>query len=243
MKKHLLFAAAIMMAVGSLTACGTAASDAATDNETTSSESSEISKSLHVEATEVEDVTETETAGYGEVDPEEAAWREAYTDYISNTDTPDSDGYGYAVIYLDDNDVPEIFVSTGSEAGGEYVMTYYDGEVVVEQLSRLGTGYVERSGFLYTNTGHMDYYPVSITMLSNGTFDAVAEGLGYLSDETRQALEDGTGVYELTYQWGDEEVTEDQFNENIAAFVDVDAVEYPDTYLTQSDILELLKEY
>ncbi len=76
-----------------------------------------------------------------------------------------------------------IFIYTDVEAGGQIVATYHDGEVVEQHLSRLGSQYIENSGLIYTNTGHMDYYPLTITKLENGTFTEIFANT-YVNDGT-----------------------------------------------------------
>ena len=175
-------------------------------------------------------------------------WRSAYLDYLSTDDDMDacreSDiGFKFSLIYLDDDDIPELFIDTDVEAGGQIVATYHDGKVVEQHLSRLGSQYIEKSGLIYTNTGHMDYYPLTITKLENGTFTEIGEGLSYLSEEDREKLaNDNEYPYTLTYEWEGETVSEEQFNAKVAELYDLDKSKYPDDMHNYDEIVEILSE-
>ena len=126
------------------------------------------------EQIKIEDTSEGESMEEQVTTPEaepteDDPWRVAYLNYIDNLqeiyEGTDGGTFTYYLIYLDDNDIPELFIETDSEASGERIVTYYNGDTVDYQLSRIGSTYIERSGLLFTDTGHMDYYPVYITKL------------------------------------------------------------------------------
>ncbi|MCH5275883.1 MAG: hypothetical protein J1E65_08580 [Lachnospiraceae bacterium] len=63
-------------------------------------------------------------------------WQEAYAAYIEEED---KDGYyTYSLIYVNGDDIPELVIDTGGEAGGCEILTFYNGEMA----SRLRTGEV-----------------------------------------------------------------------------------------------------
>lgn len=138
-------------------------------------ETETISTQNEIKGVEVIDKKIELSAEYKEsLKREVTEWSLAYANYIESLEG--ASWYNYMLIYLDKDDVPELFVSTECEAGGEIVATYYHGEVKTYQLSRLGTQYIAYSGLMYTDTGHMDYYPVYITRLENGMFNKIADG-------------------------------------------------------------------
>lgn len=152
-------------------------------------------------------------------------WETAYADYIDNMwdgKKPDY-RFNFSLIYLDDNDIPEMFIKTSSEAGGEIVLTYYDNEIKQQQLSRIGSIYIERSGLIYSNNGHMGIYPVQIRKLENGEFSVIGSG----DKMFRNGMENGE-LYELDeegnpisdYKWEGESVNEETFNNKIDEIFD-----------------------
>ncbi|WP_092327263.1 C-type lectin domain-containing protein [Butyrivibrio sp. YAB3001] len=174
-------------------------------------------------------------------------WSKAYAEYlrtgaeyISFADCGSE--VTYTLIYLDDDDIPELFIDTGIEASGQMVITYFDGKVVDQYLSRIGSQYIEKSGLIYTDTGHMDYYPISIMKLENGVFTEIASGIRYVSEEDFKKMgEDENYPYTLTYEWGDKTVTEEEFNAHVAEYYDVDKGKYPDNYYSYDEFLYLLE--
>ncbi|WP_024865661.1 C-type lectin domain-containing protein [Butyrivibrio sp. FCS014] len=174
-------------------------------------------------------------------------WSKAYAEYLRTGAEYISFADGgselsYTLIYLDDDDIPELFIDTGVEASGQMVVTYYDGKVVDQYLSRIGSQYIEKSGLIYTDTGHMDYYPISITKLENGVFSEIASGVKYVSEEDYDKMgEDENYPYTLTYEWGEETVTEEEFNAHVAEYYDVDKGKHPDNYYSYDEFLYLLE--
>ncbi len=160
-------------------------------------------------------------------------WRKAYFDYIEEnysynfnyTDELMKDHLAYTFIYLDDDDIPEIFITTNSGAGGEMVLTYYGGKVSCLELYRLESQYIERSGLIYTDTGHMGVYPVTITKLENGVFTEIGNGVYRIVDDKTVEEE-----YEYEYEWEGKKVSEETFNSKISKIYDKKKSKYPDEY-------------
>ncbi|MBO4242298.1 MAG: C-type lectin domain-containing protein, partial [Clostridiales bacterium] len=178
-----------------------------------------------------------------------AEWCQAYIDFIYDAENywgdthPDHpEDYQYTLIYLDCDEVPELFIKSNNEADGETICTYHDGEVVQMGLSRTGTTYIPGSGLLYTDTGNMGWYPVLISRLEDGAFSYVAGGTYYITEE-EMALsatdEDHEIVY--TYEWGGTEVTEDQFYENINDIYDMDQGIEPTNWFALDEFINVLE--
>ena len=151
-------------------------------------------------------------------------WRKAYIDFLTTDEdvAPYEDEYGictkYTLIYLDDD------------------------KVIKESLSRTGSEYIERSGLVYTNTGHMEYYPLTITKLENGVFTVIGKGVSYISEEDyKKRAEDENYHPSLTYEWEGKKVTEDQYNAKVAELYDLNKSKVPDNYYTYDEFVKLLK--
>ena len=100
-----------------------------------------------------------------------AAWQEAYIDFLEkplSTIWMSGDGWDkYSLIYVDDDDIPELYINTGYSVGGEFVVSFYDGNVRAMNRYRGGIKYIEYGGLLYSDWGHMGLYPFNIYMLGN----------------------------------------------------------------------------
>lgn len=58
-------------------------------------------------------------------------WKEAYIDFLHKMHVIKSadDNCGYALIYVDEDDIPELFIDTGFAVSGETVVSFYDGTI------------------------------------------------------------------------------------------------------------------
>lgn len=173
-------------------------------------------------------------------------WRKAYVDYIgehysfheSYSDTFFYDTLSYSLIYLDDDDIPEIFIDTGVEAGGEYVLAYHDGKVTELCLPRIGSQYIEKSGLIYTDTGHMGEYPVTITKLDKGTFTEIGSGV---YRENIFAIGDDEYKVEYEYEWEGKSVSEKAFKTNISKLYNLKKSKCPEGYNDYIEFDSILK--
>lgn len=167
-----------------------------------------------------------------------AGWREAYRAYVR----ADTNGRRYALIYVNDDDVPELAVSTDGEAGGCQILTYANGRVDLLQTSRLHFTYLKRGNLLCNSDGHMGYYYDLISRIENGRWVEVASG--YYSGDGEWDEAKGRYVCD-SYEWNGVAVTEKTYMQSLRQIYDetraVDPFEsYPDDGCTKSDMLALL---
>lgn len=227
MKRKLL----AVLVVGMLSVCTVACGS---EKQVVESEKIEQPESESEEETETGDLSELDALGNIEVD-EDKEWKAAYMDYLSEFVVKDNlyNMCEYYLIYVDDNDVPELFIDTGIEASGEYVVTYYKNETIEKHLDRIGSEFIERSGLILTNTGHMGYLPLTITKLENGSFTVVAEGLCVWSNE-------GTDEQTVTCEWEGESVSMHEFEKNLGEIYDKEKSLRPDDGYTFDEMVSIL---
>ena len=103
-----------------------------------------------------------------------ASWKTAYRNYLLADDEAGS--MTYALLYIDNNDVPELAIHSGAEAGGCRILTHHSGRLDVLQTSRLHFTYVERGGLLNNNDGHMGYYYDNVYAIKDGFWRLAAYG-------------------------------------------------------------------
>lgn len=120
--------------------------------------------------------TEADSTG-ADVIPEKTAgdtWKQAYIDYIK---MQDPDGWaGYDLIYLDDDEIPELTQIGNAEAAGCKLVSWYDGKIYENELYRRGFTYIERENQLCNSQGHMDFYYDLVYRLEKGKLVPVASG-------------------------------------------------------------------
>ena len=163
-------------------------------------------------------------------------WKTAYVDYLEHVS--DTEGQqGYTLIYLDNDDIPELVEVGKSEAAGVRIVNYSNGSVHVNGLNRLYFTYIEGKNLLCNSDGLMDSYYDYIYSIVDGELTLVAQGHYGAKDGTGLRF-DKNGMPIYTYDWNGEDVSEDEYNADFAQVYDSSAaIEGYDT-----DKLESVKE-
>lgn len=140
-------------------------------------------------------------------------WRQAYIDYLKNDcDTGANDGYN--LIYIDNDDIPELVEYGVDCATGSRITGYSDGKVYVNQLRRLGFSYIEKQNLLCNSEGNMDCYYDLVCRMKHGQLEIVAEGdYGAKDNSNVQFDENNEPVYE--YYWEKKEVSKETYQEKL----------------------------
>ena len=172
-----------------LTACGQtiSASETVIDGET-ASVISEIVSEKEVLPNSDKDA-ETVTAGLPSIRESYSDWQEAYLDYMDYLIWIDckeiaenrgknaeevyiqypKEDFGFDLIYVDDNTIPELFVTTKSFVGGCWIVTFFNGQAEYNRFDDESVWYSPRSGYVSS----CDKISETITKLENGTFEVV----------------------------------------------------------------------
>ena len=171
-----------------------------------------------------------------------SSWEEGYLAYLNDSAKEQGGDYSYALIYIDDDDVPELVVDTGFEAGGCQILSYYDGTVTVFQTNRLYFTYIEKSGLLCNSEGHMGYYYDNVYALKDGKWKIIFEGNYYEFDENAESdYDEETGRYRtLHYEINGEELDEKTYLERLDEVFDTKRGMPPENYLRIDDLLSYL---
>ena len=143
-----------------------------------------------------------------------SSWQEGFADWIREHESENIDFYNgyqschYQLVYVDDDDVPELFVQGNSEAEGECIVSFYDGKMSQYYLSRIGgTVYRKLQGLVYNQNGNSGYYPVRIGKLYHGKFYKAGSGI-----EMEEPIEkDGEIIPHSHYEWEGVVLSEDDF--------------------------------
>ncbi len=145
-------------------------------------------------------------------------WKTAYLNLLeSKKDTH----YSFSLVYIDSDNVPELYMSGDCEATGDGVYSYKNGAVVEQRLNRIGGGYyIPKSGELYNQNGNMGCYYTSIYKLTDEGFVKTFSGS---TTERVESFPDGE--YELSYEYtiGDEVVSEEEFDAAVNSAFDYES--------------------
>lgn len=143
-------------------------------------------------------------------------WKKAYLDFLKTK--KDTHRY-YALVYIDNDDIPELYLSGDGEATGDSICAYKNGTVVEQPLHRIGGGwYIEKSGNIINKNGHMGQHHTHVYKLNDVGFALTFEAL---SSERIETLENGECRLYFEYSIGDKVVNEAEYNTAVDA-VDVD---------------------
>ncbi|MBO4457017.1 MAG: hypothetical protein J5802_04805 [Butyrivibrio sp.] len=159
-----------------------------------------------------------------------SSWQEGYKTCLDEVD-----GDSYALIYLDDDDVPELFI----DAFGDHAMiySYYEGKVV--ELSTANFSYVEKSGLLCSDGGLQGLYHDNVYSLSKGRWNQIFEGMYY----DRECNGEPVGDNKYRYFIGDKEVDEDTYRAKLDEVYGHDEKIYidPEDEFSYEELMEKLK--
>lgn len=218
-KMGIIMAATMCMG---LTACGSSndykSADAANTVQTSTAEQKAAeTTAAQTQQTTKEAVTQAQTtqaataATTQEAVPETTQvsdeWKDAYIDYLNESSSDNNEGYD--LIYINDDNIPELVEVGKYESAGCRVVVYNNGSVQVTQLTRLSFTYIERGGLLCNAGGHMGYYFDIVYSLKNGELTMIDEGT--YEDKGGVAQTDASGEYIYDYTWNGNPVSKEEY--------------------------------
>ncbi len=153
-------------------------------------------------------------------------WKTAYLDFIESN----NDAYrSYALVFVDNDNVPELYMSGVCEAEGDRICSYKNGAVVGAYMNRIcGGKYVERGGSVINQNGHMGRCYTTVYRLDENGFTQTLSALSVEHVEfvenknTEDPTRPGKEEYIISYEYSIEgqPVSEDEYNAAINAAFD-----------------------
>lgn len=120
----------------------------------------------------------------------------------------------YALVYVDDDDIPEMIHFGFYSADSHTIISYTDGQIEKRNLHAYSFAYMPRSGKFASVSRHMGEW-VDIFKLENGEFIQLGKG----------QCEYGDNMYERTdLQWDGKSVDESTYKENIESLFSGDNI-------------------
>ena len=139
-------------------------------------------------------------------------WKTAYLDFLKDKD---GEYVSFALAYIDNDEIPELYMNGCCDATGDSVCSFKNGEVIEQQLNRTGGGrYIENSGQIYNYNGNMGCFLTHVYKLDNNGFN-----------QTFKAhLIEHLGNKKITYEYSVEDklVNEEKYNKAIESEFDID---------------------
>lgn len=143
----------------------------------------------------------------------DSQWAKEYIDSIVSDITP-TDASVCRFIYIDDDDLPELWVDHSYGAAGAYVYALNNGSADAVYISHGMAYWHEKQNLLYTSGGHMGYYDDAIYRLEKGKFIPVATG-------SYGEVWDGEDNISYEFFWNNAKTTEENYNQKLEAAFDM----------------------
>ena len=172
-------------------------------------------------------------------------WKQAYLNYLKKDNY--ADAWTYSLIYVDDDNIPEMVIDTGFEAGGCRFLTFHDHVLDVWQSDRLNVTYIERENLICNSDGHMGYYYDNVYTIQGGKWVYVDGGIRGDGPEGVQFDENGNYVVffywtgEEQEYWVGEEMTEEEYEARLNAIYAMEQSMYPQNDYTLDEIKSMLR--
>lgn len=174
--------------------------------------------------------------GAAAVTPGNASWKTAYAAAIRNENAEDN---RFCLIDVNGDDVPELVIDTGFEAGGCRILTYSGGRVDTLQTDRLHFTYLPGQNLLCNSDGNMGYYHDYIYEIRGGKWQSVGQGdYNEIADEEQ----DARGRYICkNYAWNGVTVTREAYMAALDAVYDESRAALPGGYVDWNGMMDALK--
>ena len=178
-----------------------------------------------------------EPAGSETDDTAVSDWRDAYLEILEAR--KDISPSSYALVYVDADEIPELYVSGCCEAEGDMVYSYKNGDLVMTYLNRTGGGrYIEKGGLIINQNGHMGRYYTTIYTLCEDGFVLNFSGV---RTESYEHIGGDNYITHTQYSIGDEIVSEDEFNSAVNSLFDFSrSKEFYDQAVSYNEIMQQL---
>ena len=173
----------------------------------------------------------TENAATQELEADDMSeledWKRAYLQYLNELEHADSCTYTF--IYVDDDDIPELVIDTGFEAGGCLILTYHDNVVNELQTMRLNFSYIKRGNLICNSDGLMGFYYDYVYTIRDGKWEYVAGGQYGDGPDGIQFDEHGNEIF--IFHWNGEEVDETEYDKQLNAVFPKEQAVNPDEHV------------
>lgn len=158
----------------------------------------------------------------------EKDWQQAYLEAMKEAILT-QEGYTFSLIYVDEDDIPELVCNSGVEAGGCQIYTWHDGVMDSLQTTRLGYSYIDSGNLLNNSDTNMDGCFDMVYTIEDGMWRQIAQGT-YFTDTNGEA----------SYIWEGREVTAEEYSQLLNEVYDTNRAQETDAYYTYEEFCSFL---
>ena len=199
----------------------------------------EVNKNVHT--LDITDITQYLTGESDGSTKKYNSWKEAFADRIRHTDKNEYDGF--ALIYLNDDRVPELVQAGATSAKGATVVVYKNGSLQETWLNRRSFRYLEYENLLYSASGMENLHFDSFYSITGGQLGLSVQGY-YGNKEFARVRYDEKGQEIYNYFWDGGEVSRSGYSDGIMFVFDLSRAKTcgeGENILTAEEMLEKLK--
>lgn len=170
--------------------------------------------------------------------PDPDTWQGAYVEFMEGPELDDLFGHyylTYSLIYVDGDDIPELVIDSGGEAGGCLLLTWHNGKLDWMQTDRLEFTYLERQNLLCNASGNMGHYYDLVYTIQDGCWVLMADGRVWEAH-----YDEITGDLDFAFSWNGVEVSEEEYYRQLTSIFDGKQSVEPTQYYIQPDMRSLL---
>lgn len=167
-------------------------------------------------------------------------WSTPYIDYIESIRS--ENWSEYRLVYINDDDIPELYILGNSVAQGNRVCTIKNGRIQeLDLVGDSGISYIEGENIFCDSGGWMDVYHDYVYQITDGDFILIGKG-EYGAEDNANVKRDAQGRPIYQYFWNDRQVTVEEYQQTLReVFPQEQAEAAYDNMVTVEEILQQLK--
>lgn len=174
-------------------------------------------------------------------------WKNAYLIFLELDVMGEADKFTYSLIHIDDDEIPELIVDSGFEAGGCRIVAYRDNgngaALDVLQTCRRMFDYREKSGILRNYGGNSGLYFDLVYALDEQRWSYVTGGMYRENyDDIRYDEEGNVADIGYLYTWEAEDVSEETYYAELESVYETEQASEPSqNYYIAEEMRSLLE--
>ena len=182
-------------------------------------------------------------AAYAAQAADNTNWKKLYIDYINDNPPSEPDMSSYALIYINDDAIPELWINFGIGFEGNVICTVSNGKLDVVSFSQYGLSYIERQNLFVLHVGRMDNFGDDVYRIQNGKFERLHKG-NYGAEDNANVQLDAEGDPIYRYYWDGKEVSGKEYELSLSSAFDVSkAVDPAENSYAASDIISIIMRF
>ena len=168
-------------------------------------------------------------------------WKKLFIDYINDNPVDDPVSPCYSLIYINDDDIPELWIDYGVGYRGNALCTISGEELDVINFYHDGLSYIERQNLFLLSGGRMDNFSDYVYCIQNNGFVRLYTGnYGAGNFSSAEYNAEGNPIYR--YYWDEKEVSEKVYERLLNSVFDVSkAVNPRENNCSASEIITKIK--